>query len=225
MTNSFRIRCAWYPSVLLLVFGIGVLTAPHVLAQEREEAESHALQAGAWALQFGVGENFTLNSFLGSTISGKRHVSDARAWQVGLTVGAFVFSRDEENRPRDSDSNRQNLALTVRYLSYPLLGDRPSESIQLYIGAGPELTFDRRSTTQEFNDQELTRTSLLWGLGVSGTVGAEWFVHPHISLTAAYETVLRYTPDRFDREETDEDQTTHTFITPSRVRFGVSVYS
>ncbi|NBC01095.1 MAG: hypothetical protein GVY15_09585 [Bacteroidetes bacterium] len=226
MTNAFRIRCAWYPSVLLLlVFGIGVLPAPHVLAQEREEAESHALQAGAWALQFSVGENFTLNSFLGSTISGKRHVSDARAWQAALTLRGRATSEEDERGSVDDGS--QALDLTVRYLSYPLLGERPTETIQLYIGAGPNLMFDRRTFSRESSEQESSTDRLMWSLGVSGTVGAEWFVHPRISLSGAYETALRYRRQTIEQEsEVQEvDETRSTFeLSPGGVRFGVSVY-
>jgi len=108
-------------------------------------------------------------------------------------------SRETEE---ESSRDRQNVEVTARYLAYPLLGEQDSESIQLYLGAGPLVEFGRVS------QEGLTRTQ--WGVGVSGTIGAEWFVHPRIGLNGAYESTLRYGRER--REPEDEpSQTTNRF--------------
>ena len=197
-----------------LLLGLGGAATPTAQAQDASDADSIPLSEEAWALQFDVRPNFfDLSSFLGSTISAKRHTSAARAWQVGLTFGASVVSRETEE---ESSRDRQNVEVTARYLAYPLLGEQDSESIQLYLGAGPLVEFGRVS------QEGLTRTQ--WGVGVSGTIGAEWFVHPRIGLNAAYESTLRYGRER--REPEDEpSQTTNRFdLQAGGARLGVSVY-
>ena len=197
-----------------LLLGLGGAATPTAQAQDASDADSIPLSEEAWALQFDVRPNFfDLSSFLGSTISAKRHTSAARAWQVGLTFGASVVSRETEE---ESSRDRQNVEVTARYLGYPLLGEQDSESIQLYLGAGPLVEFGRVS------QEGLTRTQ--WGVGVSGTIGAEWFVHPRIGLNGAYESTLRYGRER--REPEDEpSQTTNRFdLQAGGARLGVSVY-
>ena len=199
--------------LVALLLGLGVAATPAAQAQDASDADSIPLSEEAWALQFDVRPGLTLSSFLGSTISAKRHTSAARAWQVGLTFGASVVSRETEE---ESSRDRQNVEVTARYLGYPLLGEQDSESIQLYLGAGPSIDFRRVS--------EGAVTDWRWGIGVSGTIGAEWFVHPRIGLNGAYETSLRYGRER--REPEDEpSQTTNRFdLQAGGARLGVSVY-
>ena len=203
--------------LVLLLLGLGAVATTPVWAQDSAGPEGLPLQEGVWALQFGVGQNFTLNSFLGTAISAKRHTSAARAWQVGLSLRSSVVSRETE-QVSSSTEDRQNVEVTARYLAYPLLGEQDSESIQLYLGAGPSIDF-RRVSEEAVTDWE-------WGIGVSGTIGAEWFVHPRISLDGAYQSTLRYGRER--REPEDEEspsQTTNRFdLQAGGARLGVSVY-
>jgi hypothetical protein len=218
MSTVFRtFSSSCIPVFVLLLIGLGLASTAPVRAQESAGSEELPLQEGAWALQFDVGQNFTLDSFLGSTISAKRHTSAARAWQVGLTLGASVVSRETE-QVSSSTVDQQTVEVTARYLAYPLLGEQDAESIQLYLGAGPSLDFRRTS--------EESVTNWRWGIGVSGTIGVEWFVHPRIGLNGAYQSTLRY--GRIRREPEDEDtpsQTTNRFdLRAGGARFGVSVY-
>lgn len=80
-----------------LLLGLGVAATPAAQAQDASDADSIPLSEEAWALQFDVRPNFfALSSFLGSTISAKRHTYAARARQVGLTLGASVVSRKRQ---------------------------------------------------------------------------------------------------------------------------------
>lgn len=202
----------------VLLLGVGTLSASQVRAQGTSEEDSIPLEKGTWALQFAAGQDFTLSPFIGSTLSAKKHTSAARAWQFGLTTKADVVFEREEDRFSDQES----LEITTRYLAYPLLGDQDAETVQLFVGAGPLVSFDRssRETEDEFGD----RTRWRWGIGASGTVGAEWFVHSRISLSGAYETSLRFQQDRFvfdDRENQTENLLT---FGAGFARLGVSVY-
>lgn len=210
----------FYPRVSILglvalLLGLGIGVPPAVQAQDASDADSIPLNEGAWALQFDVSQNFTLNSFLGSTISAKRHVSPARAWQFGLTLRSSVVSREIEQES-SSTEDRHTVEVTARYLAYPLLGEQDSESIQFYLGAGPSIDFGR-AREEPFTDWR-------WGVGVSGTIGAEWFVHPRISLDGAYQSTLRYGRERREPED-GPSQTTNRFdLRTGGARFGVSVY-
>lgn len=206
--------------LLLALAGPWVLGSNWAHAQERNEDPSPSLRAGAWALQFGIGQDFTLDSFLGSTISGKRHTSAARAWQVGLTLDASVRTNDEDNLGTD---DQETLTVTARYLAYPLLGTQDVETVQLYLGAGPQFSFRRDSQ----GGREQSQTSTRLGIGVSGTVGAEWFVHRRISLIGAYETALLYQREALDIEQPGEDEersSNRYSLEAGGVRFGASVY-
>jgi len=200
----------------VLLLGIRGVATPAAQAQQSADPKPIPLREGAWALQFNVGQNFTLDSFLGSTISAKKHTSAARAWQVGLTLAAGVTSRETDGGPSRTD-DQQDVAVTARYLAYPLLDEQDTESVQLYLGAGPLIEFRRAN--------QASRTAWQWGVGVSGTIGAEWFVHPRISLNGAYESSLRYGRDRVEPEEAGPGRTTNRFqLRAGGARFGVSVY-
>ena len=214
-TSTPRFR-SLFLAVLLL--GVGGLSTSQVRAQGASEEDSVPLEEGAWALQFAAGEDFTLNSFIGSTISAKKHTSAGRAWQFGLGVNTLVVSGRDEGRSRD----QEGIEITTRYLAYPLLGDQDSETVQLFLGAGPLVSFDRNSI--ERPDEEGDETRWTWGIGASGTVGAEWFAHSRISLSGAYETSLRFQQERFVFDDR-ENQTENFFqLSAGRARLGVSVY-
>ncbi len=208
--------CSLFLAVLLL--GLGTLSAPPARAQEASEEESIPFEGGAWALQFGVGRNFTLTSFTGSLISAKKHTSAARAWQFGVGANTLVTFRRGEGGSR----GQEGLEVTTRYLAYPLLGDQDLETVQLFLGAGPLVSFDRNRI--ERPDEGEDRTTWRWGVGASGTIGAEWFVHPRISLSGTYETSLRFRQNRMVFEDR-ETQTENVFqLGSGRARLGVSVY-
>ncbi len=214
----YRASTPYFRSLFLAVFilGFGGLGMSQVQAQETSEETAIPLEEGAWALQFAAGENLTLASLIGSTISAKKHTSAARAWQFGLGVNTFVASGRNEGRSRDQGG----IEITTRYLAYPLLGDQDSETVQLFLGAGPLVSFDL--TSIEGTDEDRTRWQ--WGLGASGTIGAEWFVHSRISLNGTYETSLRFQQHRVAFEDR-EDQTENFFrLSSGRARLGVSVY-
>ena len=213
-------RLSPFPSALVIaLLLLGVADAP---AQEMERP--HSLDADAWALQFGVGENFTLQSLLGSTVSLKKHMSPARAWQVGVTVNAHVSFAESGRSSSSSTLDREELDITAHYLSYPLLDRDPREALQLYLGVGPRLQFTRHAQRQEpSNGPAYTDTSVNWSLGVSGLVGAEWFVHRRISVSGAYRAALSYMRSSRDVSEADLGHNTVS-LNARGAWLGVSAY-
>lgn len=194
-----------------------------------------ALQDGSWALQFRIGPNFDLGSRLGSTISAKYHVSASRAWQFGVTLAGSTEDTEidvsGEATPETVGQGFQRVAVTARYLAYPLLDDAASDRVQMFVGAGPRLQLLRtKATLNEGEDDEESRTNVAWGAGLSGVLGVEWFVTPRISLDAAYVMSVLYERETDSQEDTrpgaqDIDVTTDRFrLNSGGGRLGVSVY-
>lgn len=214
-------------SVTVFLVAMSILAGPWAVGSERVYAQdrdgqgrpAHSLNAGVWALQFGVGDDAEIDSFLGSTLSGKRHTSAARAWEFGLTLDASARTGGEEGGPEDR--NQEAVALTAHYLAYPLLGSQDLETVQLFVGAGPRFSVRRESTGGGF------QTSTDWGIGLSGTIGAEWFIHRRVSLVGAYDSALMY---RRQHSGTDSapgagDSSANLYsLDAGGVHFGVSVY-
>lgn len=215
-----------------LVFCFGVIGASAGYAQEADpEADPEtALREGVYALQFQIAPHFRLSSFQGSVLSAKKHLTEDRALRFGLSLGANVTNTEYERSDSDIDDeqsqSQQRLSLAVQYMVHPT----PDQPVQMYYGAGPELGFARYENTNEDEDFELTRISTSWSIGLSGMVGAEWFVRSDISLMAEYGAALSYRRAT-DRQETNLSDEDPREVTQSSfgfggqgVHFGVSVY-
>lgn len=190
---------AYTAAALMTLFLLSSLATAPAAAQDADSSDdeptiNEMLDEGAWALQFQIGENVTLNSFQGGTISAKRHTSATRAYRFGLSLSASYIGEEEPER----DQNRQSLALDAQLVQYP----NTDKDVRLYYGGGPTASFSRRKSFREGDEKDYTVTSTAvdWGVGVSGIVGAEWFVRRDISLSAEYRTDLR-----FERRTTDTD--------------------
>jgi len=221
-----------------ILSGIALILSATILVPSspaQDNPEPIALQDGSWALQFRIGPNFDLSSRLGSTISAKYHVSAHRAWQFGVTLAGSTEDTEidvaGQNTPETVGQGFQRVAVTARYLAYPLLDDAGSERVQMFVGAGPRLQFLRTTATlNEGEANEESRTNVAWGAGLSGVLGVEWFVTPRISLDAAYVTSLLYERETDSQEDArpgaeDVDATTDRFrLNSGGGRLGVSVY-
>lgn len=200
------LRCLAAGALLL------ALTTAPARAQEEAPPPEPALQAGAWALQFGIGGNLDLTAFLGSTVSAKYHLRDDRALRFGVRLQSRGdFTEDTETRtdlrtsPTDTtqfssltrtdeyNSSLHGIGLDAQYLFYSNL-DRP---VKLFWGVGPRLNVqwsgNERDRTTVWTDSD-ARTEwsndesdqIDWQAGAAGVIGGEWFVAPQISLTAEY---------------------------------------
>lgn len=215
---------------LLILLGL-VCSYSGMAYAQNQEAPANSLRKGAWALQFGVSQNFTLTSLEGSTISAKHHFSDQSALRYGLTLdGRFGSDRGgtEEDADLQRKSNEQSLALSTEYIRYPDLEQHPLDALHLYWGVGPDVSFTR-NRRQTFPDS-VAATTYGWGVGIGGVVGAEWFVARRISLIAEYGSVLRY---NYDATKTKPGSAPGPTLIQSRktfglysqgVKFGISVY-
>jgi hypothetical protein len=193
----------------------------------------NSLESGAWALQFRIWPDFTLASFQGATISAKKQLSPTSAFRFGFTPDASYRTtgseEDGEEDPRSISQNTQWLSIDAQWLRYTSLRDE----VTLFYGAGPEFSFERREQTTEDDRTGFENSDIgtFIGAGVLGTVGAEWFMRSNISLTAEYQTSLRYLREVDSSEAEREDRSIERSVTTNEVRldargvlFGVSVY-
>ena len=163
-------------------------------------AETKGDLNGAMALQFEIRSNFTLESFQGSTISFKKHMSAGFAWRLGLDL-KITFSDDEitdytEDSLRsltENNGNSQNIGLRLQGLFYP----NPSARTKLFYGFGPLVGFthnfsesDNLRPSQRLSGSETSTHT--WELGLTGVFGVEWFAASNISLLAEYGSDIYY---------------------------------
>ena len=196
----------------------------------QDGASSAEPPRGAWALQFQIGQNFTLQSFQGSTVSAKKDLSETRAFRFGATLDASFFDGDGDE---ERDFNRQQLAVEAQLLRYTPGEAEHVGTIRFYAGAGPQAQFSRSFNANSFEDYEGNsledkRTSVQWGVGASAALGAEWTVHRRIGLLAEYGSIFAYTHTRqiISRPQAEEVESSQNGISlrSDGVRFGVAVY-
>jgi hypothetical protein len=108
------------------------------------------------------------------------------------------------------------VGLVVHFLRYPTLARDPGSDLHMYWGVGPLIRFQSQRTTAPAAE-DLTYRAL--SLGAGGTIGAEWFLRPRMSLTAEYQTALLAT---FLSEPAPDEWAVR--LAQDGVRFGVSVY-
>jgi hypothetical protein len=173
---------------------------------------AHSLDEGTWALQFAIGDNLTLGEFAGGVISAKHSRADGRALRYGLTVSAGHTS-GRDDAPDRTDAM---VGLVAHFLRYPTLARDPGSNLHMFWGVGPLVRFQHQRATRPAGDDFTFRTLFV---GAGGTIGAEWFLRPRMSLTAEYQTALLA---RFASEPAPDEWAVR--LAPDGVRFGVSVY-
>lgn len=188
----------------MLLRTLAVMTASLTLfafsTYAQDNVRPNALETGAWAVVFQVGQAVSLQSFRG-TIAVKHHTASDRAWRVGVGGSG--------SQSLNSEGGGMNITTQAHYLIYP----RPPQEVNMYWGIGPSIVFARNARKQDaFEDIETQ-----FRIGVEGRLGAEWFATEHISLFGEYGTSLMI---RFQREMTttpdpqpSEVETTGTDLT------------
>jgi hypothetical protein len=176
--------------------------------------ERNTLKAGAWAMQFGISNNFTLTSFQGSTFSIKYQLSDMAAIRGGISIstssnngnGTSFGTADSSfgSLPTNNSSSSQGISFNLQYLWYM----NPSGPIHFFIGFGPSVSYSNSQNNSAianlgysqnnnivvyylYNETQSSSTTQ-WGAGVTGSVGVEWFLSQWFSLRAEYGESLQY---------------------------------
>jgi len=212
--------------LLLMMF---VLPTHAQLNEEQSSLAENSLRKGAWALQFGIGRDFTLVGFQGAIISVKHHISSDEAIRLGASI-SFTFTDNTglSSAQQDTiatrvsnsgDNNSLTVDLRLQYLYYP----NPEAEINFFIGTGPLLMFSRSSSERnDINEQEqyFPRASITkdmqksWAVGLSGLAGVEWFFSRKFSLHAEYGVAVQYAWSN----RTYENSVSQTYV-PNSIHF------
>ncbi len=231
-------------SVLIYLIIIGMVALPSVTSYAQDA--HHSLVDGSWALQFRIGEDFTLSSFEGMNLSVKKHLKSHHALRFGIDFGGDnikltdELDDDTQSLSAEATEKAHYLLLSAHYLFYP----RSTKAVHVFFGAGP--FFGLLMQNQDSGAQDLDtdpsqedRVSEMeldsWMLGASFIIGVEWFVKKEISLTAEYGTSFSYAHSRIQREmeglvdqemisQTTTRDVSHYKFEANQVKFGVSVY-
>ena len=171
------------------------------------EKKDNSLEAGKWALQFQINNNFTLSSFQGAIVSAKYQLTDSRAIRFGVGGNYAFREQNSFNEPFDTlnnyagsnyNSKSYGLSIYSQYLSYL----NPNDEVLLFFGAGPVLQYSKINndgsshTFDGINNILFTTNETVnghsWGMGGSAILGVEWFANKSISLHAEYGILLLY---------------------------------
>jgi hypothetical protein len=223
--------------VVLTALGTGVmilslLVAPADCVAE-DSGRADPLREGAWAVQFGITPNFTLNTFSGGILSMKRHFSSHSAVRGGLS--GSLQSLDEKDGWSLSDTaasadnawDTRSLGIELQYLYYP----RPTSEAALYFGTGPSFQSSKDDQEYRADERRNGRTRHEWTLGLVNSLGVEWCPAKFIGIHAEYGLEVVYVSrSESSTSPTDSgpylrESDSHGWRVANRpVRFGVSVY-
>ena len=189
----------------LLIFGFNLTQA------QEQTTETNSLKPGAWALEFGITNNFTLSSFQGTTISAQYQCSATSAWRAGIGIIGNTQNSTGQQSPIPGDtitnsnsnngsSSSEGISLKIQHLWYT-----NSEGItHFYAGVGPMVSYSHSHSNQQlmgssnnlsngtWNTDITINTSNTWSVGASALAGVEYFPVHVFSLHAEYGTSIAY---------------------------------
>jgi hypothetical protein len=171
--------------------------------------ELNSLKEGAWALQFGIRNNFTLSAFQGATIAAQYHLSARTALRAGISLAghigdgtslntAFTADTSSGSHSYNSSGNSATVGVTIQYLWYA----NPQERVQFYAGIGPSVSYNHSHSEQDETaggqsfgsySNSVTSNQNTWYVGATGVAGVEWFPARWFSLHVDYSEVISYT--------------------------------
>jgi hypothetical protein len=201
----------------------------------------NSLRDGAWALQFGIGNDFRLTNFEGSSIALKRHFSDRSAVRAIVDFDLWGGESDDGANSRvtsESEYDRWDVDLTLLYQRYFAVTGRTA----MFFGVGPRWGYESRQDDDVTTYAATDSTDMLitmrkreqdeWRIGGSVVVGGEWFASKAISLHAEYLAVILYRSATFWQADwvdgivtsVNESDSSSWSVNQGTVRFGLSVY-
>jgi hypothetical protein len=198
----------------------------------QEDAARNAREAGSWALQFSITDNFTLDDFSGTTLSVERCFSPGSAVRLG--VGASVLDRNEEEDTAladtsvvsDTDTSAWDLSLELQYTHYMA----PTERLSPFWALGPTFEYGGTDASRATLDETQESDRSNWAIGALASFGVAWFPSDPICLHAEYGVGMAYSSEtttvrrQNGSTATAERRTTGWSLDGERVRFGLSVY-
>lgn len=241
-----------FSRLLLSIFLLNTFGIQTVFTQETDEKvkENNDLGlANKWAIQFQIGDNFSLKPFNGMGLAGIYRITHSSALRAGIRlnsrVGDFDMNREELSAIHSENSDDSNIdEYGIRILAEYLWYHSVVNDISLFYGCGPVFQYartdGRNHGTRQYGNlitkYKGKREGFRWSTGLSGACGVEWFILKNLSLTGEYNLSAEYERYKFDEtsSETDSYGTTvqrsvastgSTFsIYSGYVKLGLSIY-
>jgi hypothetical protein len=228
--------------IILLVVML-FISIPYLHSQTKSNFKPNSIEKGKWALLFAIGENFKLTKLDGLTISIKKHISDANALRLGVSVS---YNNSDDNGTNFVDSTRTpftetdidySISLYPTYYFYL----NPKADVNVYFGAGlfGGYRYSKSDYTEENNPTPIRKTVHSSGkafeYGINSSLGVEYFPIKAFSIFAEYSVGLGYskaqgTSERYIHnlgtvtyERTDGDTNTLSLFN-NNVNLGLAVY-
>ncbi len=216
-------------------------------SQFKTDTVLNSLQKSKLAFQYESGYNFSGSSIIPIIFSLKYHFTDKSAlkFSAGLNPGEWGFDMKHNFDPRhnndtmyynnrfdDHHGNIERMNFTLSYMMYP----SPKKEINLFFGLGPRFGIGSQYFRYPENverDSAQSYKSSSWSIGLSGTVGAEWFVTRSLSLFTDYNVAAGYQKRDYWDADYNSANGTYAFtemkssrfrVTDLSARLGVSVY-
>lgn len=187
--------------------------------QANAQDNDHSLAPYSKSLQFGIGENFTLNSYSGTAFSYKRHTTSLKANRIGLSLNNdFSTSKDPDVENSESKTTFISLNATYTWMNYT----DPAADIKFYYGYGPGIGFSHDKENPPGEENSLSTNSL--NLSAVAYSGVEWFFHRSISLHAEYGGSLSLIRNSINRDAGNDSRYTSLRLNSNGVMFGISAY-
>lgn len=203
---------------LAFLFLVGSLAAPP--APCRAEHTPGTVE-GAWALQFRIGNNFSLSSFSGSLLSVQHQYSTNSALRFGLTTDMRSLDLEDRYVSGDTidvtttgDQKDRSFGVVFQYLRY----STPGKRISMYWAAGPEVEYRKNSFPSSSQKSGF--------VGARGSLGAEWSPISEVGLHAEYGLRGGYLYTRFSASGTGQRTARREGweVASQGVWFGLSAY-
>ncbi|MDQ3022182.1 MAG: hypothetical protein M3R36_16665 [Bacteroidota bacterium] len=178
----------------------------------------NSLKKGMWAIQFGIGSDFTLTNFEGAVLSLKYQLASKTA--LRLSFNGNYFKR--ENDTNDYNYSQSN-SLGVNMIFMYYLNPKSRFNIFAYAGGAYYYSYEAGQNPSEY--QDLSR----WTVGPVLGAGAEFFVFKQLSLFAEYSYSFRFGKEEYFSHEYfmgNQQRITDNIIYMSNntVKFGLPVY-
>jgi hypothetical protein len=188
-----------------------------------EPHEPQGNREGKWALNFQIGEDFTLRSFQGMMISATRHQTRSSAVRFGLDL-RIASSEHDNNGEALRKSSSRGADLVVHFMRC-----RKRESFPtLYWGIGPLISYTASDYETEISGEPSSyqrQEVLVWAFWGSGVLGVEWLVAQNVALLTEYGASAEYEKRTEELcSHSSEEESKSSSLSSSGVRFGVSVY-
>lgn len=199
-------------------------------SQTKQDSSSNSLKKGSWAIQFGIGNNFTLGSFNNYTFSIKYHVSKRSAIRLGIGGYYSDQSGNGTNQSVTGSMIQKNYSFQSELLYIYYVSSK--SNLNFYLGGGAvynyTYTHQRLPNAYEANDN----LQQMPGGGIKAVAGCEWFFMNRVSLFAEYQaqfTFNKSTVTTDDVSYTDGTEYKNSydlsgFQFANIARFGLSVY-